>query len=96
MHNKYIVHRDLKPDNMLLNPVDNLIKIADFGSAKVLTKDGPTKSVAYMITRYYRPPEMILGFSVSGDAFVQWCQSRLYSPCNIPILSSIGTELRGV
>ena len=34
LHDKNVVHRDIKPANILLK--DNIIKICDFGSAKVL------------------------------------------------------------
>ncbi|KAK6748787.1 hypothetical protein RB195_001425 [Necator americanus] len=54
-----IVHRDIKPLNLLLDHANGLLKIGDFGSAKVVAK--VTKSTAYQVTRFYRPPELLLG-----------------------------------
>ena len=34
MHRYYIVHRDLKPENLLI--INGVIKIADFGIARIL------------------------------------------------------------
>ena len=65
-HKKNIVHRDLKPENILLSEDEN-IKICDFGSSKIINKDKNTdticKSTPYIVTRYYRAPELMLGKS---------------------------------
>ena len=66
-HNKNIVHRDLKPDNILMTE-DEQIKICDFGSSKnIKRKSGSkkieSKSTPYVVTRYYRAPELFLGKS---------------------------------
>lgn len=53
-----ICHRDLKPENVLLQPHDRSLKVADFGSAKVLG-DGP--STSYICSRWWRAPELVLG-----------------------------------
>ncbi|KAK8865634.1 hypothetical protein IAR55_000779 [Kwoniella newhampshirensis] len=39
MHEKGVIHRDLKPENMLLDD-EMRMKITDFGSAKLMNKDG--------------------------------------------------------
>ena len=57
-HNKNIVHRDLKPDNILLTET-GIIKLCDFGGSKVIKKN--TSSTPYIVTRYYRAPELLLG-----------------------------------
>ncbi|RCN52364.1 kinase domain protein [Ancylostoma caninum] len=54
-----IVHRDIKPMNVLLDHMNGLLKIGDFGSAKVVQK--VAKSTAYQVTRFYRAPELLLG-----------------------------------
>lgn len=42
-----IVHRDMKPENILIG-YDNQIKICDFGSSKVIDKNG--KNSSYIVT----------------------------------------------
>lgn len=59
IHNMSICHRDIKPQNILINIQDHKLVLCDFGSAKVL-KPGES-SVAYICSRYYRAPELILG-----------------------------------
>lgn len=59
LERKTIVHRDLKPKNILINPKNHQLILADFGSAKIIQQD--TVSVSYICTRYYRAPELLLG-----------------------------------
>ncbi|VDO77323.1 unnamed protein product [Heligmosomoides polygyrus] len=54
-----IMHRDIKPVNILVDHGVGLLKIGDFGSAKVV-RPGMT-STPYQVTRFYRPPELLLG-----------------------------------
>ncbi|VDN25224.1 unnamed protein product [Gongylonema pulchrum] len=55
---RHICHRDIKPQNLLIEPISGILKIADFGSAKIIRKT--TKSTSYQVTRFYRPPELLL------------------------------------
>jgi len=54
-----ICHRDIKPQNLLLNPQTGVLKLCDFGSAKILVAGEP--NVSYICSRYYRAPELIFG-----------------------------------
>lgn len=61
VHKQKVCHRDLKPENILLTD-DGVIKICDFGSAKVLDEEGALNT-PYIVSRYYRAPELILACS---------------------------------
>ena len=72
-HSKNIVHRDLKPENVLFTS-DDRVKICDFGSSKFIDKD--TKSTPYIVSRYYRAPELLLGqcdYDDKIDIFASGC-----------------------
>ncbi|KAK3502360.1 kinase-like domain-containing protein [Neurospora crassa] len=58
-----IIHADLKPDNILVNEARNLLKICDLGTA-IDRSDAATASTEvtpYLVSRFYRAPEVILG-----------------------------------
>ncbi|KAK4683957.1 hypothetical protein P7C73_g6251, partial [Tremellales sp. Uapishka_1] len=59
IHSVGICHRDIKPQNLLLNPSTGILKLCDFGSAKILVAGEP--NVSYICSRYYRAPELIFG-----------------------------------
>ncbi|KAJ7046531.1 kinase-like domain-containing protein [Mycena alexandri] len=59
IHSVGICHRDIKPQNLLLNPATGILKLCDFGSAKILVAGEP--NVSYICSRYYRAPELIFG-----------------------------------
>lgn len=53
-----ILHADLKPDNVLVNESRNVLKICDLGSASDASENEITQ---YLVSRFYRAPEIILG-----------------------------------
>ncbi|RKF65061.1 Protein kinase gsk3 [Erysiphe neolycopersici] len=59
IHSQGICHRDIKPQNLLLDPSTGILKLCDFGSAKILIENEP--NVSYICSRYYRAPELIFG-----------------------------------
>jgi mitogen-activated protein kinase 1/3 len=59
IHSAGVIHRDLKPSNILLNG-DCRAKICDFGLARGLPeKESASKLTEYVVTRWYRAPEVI-------------------------------------
>jgi len=57
-HRKQIIHRDLKPENLRLQEGTGLLKILDFGIARVTTTRG-TATNSFVGTPRYMPPEQI-------------------------------------
>lgn len=53
-HDKGVIHRDIKPQNLLLSGDHEIVKIADFGVARVHQADTPITRVG---TNVYAPPE---------------------------------------
>eukprot|EP01094_Clydonella_sp_ATCC50884_P018575 TRINITY_DN3459_c0_g1_i3.p1 TRINITY_DN3459_c0_g1~~TRINITY_DN3459_c0_g1_i3.p1 ORF type:complete len:374 (+),score=50.23 TRINITY_DN3459_c0_g1_i3:692-1813(+) len=70
IHSLGICHRDIKPQNLLLNPQTGVLKLCDFGSAKILVRGEP--NVAYICSRYYRAPELIFGATDYSPAIDVW------------------------
>ncbi|MCD7456221.1 hypothetical protein HAX54_030934 [Datura stramonium] len=55
-----VLHCDIKPDNMLVNESKTVLKLCDFGNAMFAGKNEITP---YLVSRFYRAPEIILGLS---------------------------------
>jgi len=70
IHQVGVCHRDIKPQNLLLDPNSHVVKLCDFGSAKMLVK-GET-NISYICSRYYRAPELIFGCTTYTTAIDIW------------------------
>uniref|UniRef100_A0A673NDE4 Mitogen-activated protein kinase 12b n=1 Tax=Sinocyclocheilus rhinocerous TaxID=307959 RepID=A0A673NDE4_9TELE len=57
IHSVGIIHRDLKPGNLAVNQ-DCELKILDFG----LARQADSEMTGYVVTRWYRAPEIILNW----------------------------------
>ncbi|CAN1296369.1 Serine/threonine-protein kinase PRP4 homolog, partial [Linum perenne] len=60
LRNCGVLHCDIKPDNMLVNEAKNVLKLCDFGNAMF---SGKNEITPYLVSRFYRAPEIILGLS---------------------------------
>ncbi len=69
-HGRRIIHRDIKPSNIMLSR-DRMVKIMDFGLAKIVN-DALADKTSVKGTPLYMAPEQILGMEVDH-------QSDLYS-----------------
>jgi mitogen-activated protein kinase 1/3 len=65
IHSAHVLHRDLKPSNLLVNGNCDLA-ICDFGLARGVD-DEAGKLTEYVVTRWYRAPELL-------------CEARDYGP----------------
>lgn len=69
IHSANVLHRDLKPSNLLLNANCDL-KICDFGLAR--TTSETDIMTEYVVTRWYRAPELLLNCSEYTAAIDIW------------------------
>ncbi|KAG8915823.1 U4/U6 small nuclear ribonucleoprotein prp4 [Tulasnella sp. 408] len=53
-----IMHADIKPDNILVNESKATLKLCDLGSASDVSEND---IAPYLVSRFYRAPEIILG-----------------------------------
>ncbi|KAJ7047941.1 Pkinase-domain-containing protein [Mycena alexandri] len=78
MHRNHILHRDMKAANLLISNSGTLL-IADFGLARAFDSgDNPNregkerKYTNCVVTRWYRPPELLLGARQYGGEVDMW------------------------
>ncbi|KAF5289952.1 hypothetical protein FQR65_LT11699, partial [Abscondita terminalis] len=70
LHLNWILHRDLKPNNLLVNS-SGILKIADFGLAKLF--GSPNRlNTHQVVTRWYRCPELLFGAKQYGICVDMW------------------------
>uniref|UniRef100_A0A2N9ISG8 Mitogen-activated protein kinase n=1 Tax=Fagus sylvatica TaxID=28930 RepID=A0A2N9ISG8_FAGSY len=69
IHSANVIHRDLKPSNLLLNANCDL-KICDFGLARPTAEN--EFMTEYVVTRWYRAPELLLNSSDYTAAIDVW------------------------
>ncbi|KAJ4322803.1 U4/U6 small nuclear ribonucleoprotein prp4 [Neodidymelliopsis sp. IMI 364377] len=62
LQNCQVVHLDLKPDNVLVSADKKTVKLADFGTA--VDKRDVIERTEYLVSRFYRAPEIILGMDI--------------------------------
>ena len=72
LHSCNIMHRDLKPENILMIVNNNLIKIADFGTAKEIPEFKNNCLTDYVCTRWYRAPECTLKSNNYNEKIDVW------------------------
>jgi serine/threonine protein kinase len=63
-----------RPRNILVN-ADCTLKVADFGLARLYRSDGPESVTAitdYVTTRWYRAPEVIVGWTSYSSGVDMW------------------------
>jgi Serine/threonine protein kinase len=77
MHSANVMHRDLKPSNILLNKNCDL-QICDLGLARGFENENEFKT-EYVVTRWYRAPEVILNASEYTKAIDIWSVGCIFA-----------------
>lgn len=70
-----MILQDLKPANLLIS-VHGVLKIADFGLARLMWEDVSRQYSHQVATRWYRAPELLYGarfYSASIDMWAVGC-----------------------
>lgn len=64
-HQHGVVHRDIKPANIMYEPTEDIVKVTDFGIARI-TDSSKTKTGMVLGTPSYMSPEQLYGMKVDG------------------------------
>ena len=76
-HAQNIVHRDIKPANIMYNSRNKVVKITDFGIARI-TDSVKTRTGAFLGSPSYMAPEQLRGSNVDGRADIYSLGASFY------------------
>lgn len=76
-HENFVLHRDIKPNNLLI-AADGEVKLADFGLARSFS-DPYKIMTSNVITRWYRPPELLFGAKHYSGAVDVWSVGLVFA-----------------
>tara|TARA_A100001015_G_scaffold316337_1_gene430371 strand:+ start:571 stop:1929 length:1359 start_codon:yes stop_codon:yes gene_type:complete len=71
IHSANVLHRDLKPSNLLVN-ADCDLAVCDFGLARGFRNEGKDTLTEYVVTRWYRCPELLCESVYYGKGVDMW------------------------
>lgn len=76
-HANFVLHRDIKPNNLLI-AADGEVKLGDFGLARGFA-DPHQRMTSNVITRWYRPPELLFGARHYSGAVDVWSVGAVFA-----------------
>jgi len=80
IHSAKVLHRDLKPNNLLVNKNCDL-KICDFGLARGVDDSRTQALTEYVVTRWYRAPELLVENSTYDQGIDIWSVGCILAEC---------------
>jgi len=78
LHSARILHRDIKPGNLLVNS-NCVLKICDFGLARVEEPNPSRAMTQEVVTQYYRSPEILMGAKHYTSAVDIWSVGCIFA-----------------
>ena len=78
VHSGNVLHRDLKPSNLLVNSNCDL-SICDFGLARGVETAQNEDLTEYVVTRWYRAPELLTDCQNYNDAVDVWAIGCIFA-----------------
>ena len=78
IHSANVLHRDLKPGNLLVNANCDLA-ICDFGLSRGFDIEGQDTLTEYVVTRWYRAPELLCNSPHYGKAVDVWSVGCIFA-----------------
>ena len=71
LHDNNIIHRDIKGANILVKD-NGVVKLADFGLARIIQPEKNREYTIKVVTMWYRPPELLLGHKKYSKSVDMW------------------------
>ena len=84
IHSCGVLHRDLKPSNLLIDTETCDVKICDFGLSRgdlpndATVQGEGSQMTEYVVTRWYRAPEIMLGYHQYDAAIDIWSMGCIF------------------
>ncbi|KAF8477400.1 protease-like protein [Kalaharituber pfeilii] len=89
-HSKFVLHRDIKPNNLLISS-SGVLKLGDFGLARQQAE--PYRPMTHaVITRWYRPPELLFGARFYSSAVDIWSMGLVFAELLLRVPFLAGTS----